>query len=378
MPKKPEPEPTVAVPAPVLPPARLSERSVAPEWEHDLELTAERDVRAKPEDSLELEMTSIHARRMAVDADLHDGLDGLDLTTQRKVGSPSELDDIAPPPPIDDREDDDDHDAGETFAIPMRAAAAFMPAPVQPEGFVLPPPNPDAMAFARASKSPVKFAAASQHVIEQPVAQHLHDDLDPNAFADLEPTSLKAPMHTDTEERPTTHISPAERGLLAAMSEGHEASRTVYMNWLERRGEKQRAEFLRVEQTLAAMTPVDIRYEQIQDHLRALAQKISIDWRSRVSRSLIEGCSATACPAYWRALPADADDVRTCAGCGSQVFYCVNVELARGRLQSGQRVALDVTAPRMPHDLEPHCAGCGMQLPLGTRFCPHCGRSTMF
>jgi hypothetical protein len=170
--------------------------------------------------------------------------------------------------------------------------------------------------------------------------------------------------------------------LLAAMSEGHEASRKIYMQWLERRGEKTRAEYLKVEMQLASMNPLDIRYQETQDLLREIAQRISVDWRSRVSRSLIENCRSTAgrCPAYWRALPAEADDVRACAVCKEQVFYCVTIELARGRVAAGQRVALDVTVERSPDDLIalPTCAGCGNQIPQGTRFCPHCGRSTMY
>jgi hypothetical protein len=210
------------------------------------------------------------------------------------------------------------------------------------------------------------------------VAEQLLDDPpEANAFSDSEPTSLKAPTSPDAEDRPMTHVSPAERGLLAAMSEGHEASRMVYVNWLERRGEVVRAEFLRLDCILAQMSPDDPRYAHTRRRLLELAPRISIDWRSRVSRSLIEGCTTTTgrCPAYWRALPAETDDVRGCSVCGEQVFYCVTIDLARSRVAANQRVALDMTCDRYHGDLESRCKSCRVQIPSTTRFCPHCGCS---
>jgi len=203
-------------------------------------------------------------------------------------------------------------------------------------------------------------------------------EIDANAFSDSEPTALKPSTTLDAEDRPTTHISPAERGLLAAMSEGHEASRMVYVNWLERRGEVVRAEFLRLDCVLAQISPEDPRYAATRRRLLELAPRISIDWRSRVARSLIEGCTTTTgrCPAYWRSLPADADDVRGCGVCGESVFYCMTVDLARSRRAAGQRVALDLTCERFHGDLDiSQCANCRAELPPRTRFCPHCGRA---
>jgi len=207
-----------------------------------------------------------------------------------------------------------------------------------------------------------------------------HPPLDANAFADSEPTALKPSTTLDAEDRPTTHISPAERGLLAAMSEGHEASRMVYVNWLERRGEVVRAEFLRLDCVLAQMSPEDPRYPPTRRRLLEIAPRISVDWRSRVARSLIEGCTTTTgrCPAYWRALPASADDVRNCGVCGENVYYCVSLDLARSRYSTGQRVAIDLSVDRYHGDLEgapARCANCQEELPPRTRFCPHCGRA---
>jgi hypothetical protein len=203
---------------------------------------------------------------------------------------------------------------------------------------------------------------------------------DANAFADSEPTALKPQPSSspNAEDRSMTHVSPAERGLLAAMSEGHEASRMVYVNWLERRGEVVRAEFLRLDCILAQMSPEDPRYAHTRRRLLELAPRISLDWRSLVARSLIEGCTTTTgrCPAYWRALPNDTADVRGCQVCGEHVFYCVTIDLARSRAAAGQRVAVDLTVDRYHGDLDSaaRCTGCQQVIPPHTRFCPHCGR----
>ena len=125
------------------------------------------------------------------------------------------------------------------------------------------------------------------------------------------------------------------------------------------------------------MSAGDPRFIPTLQRIRELASRVSVDWRSRVSRAAIEGCSAygVACPAYWRALPAAGDDVRTCTACGDKVYYCVTIQLAQERVQHGQCVALDVACERWPHDLDRQCDGCSGQVPPQTRFCPHCGRA---
>jgi hypothetical protein len=370
----------------------------------DLDATAKRVIIALDEPDESLELTAIRSQPAPPPNDLDD-LD-LELTSERRAApaGPAEME-------LDEDEviTSDPDDAGETMAIPTRAETEPPQRESEPEMLIshgdddpLEPPKrqfpiptyamvavkdgsvprygPNWSTLAGGSQVGPDVARGSQADYPIPPGS----DPDPNAFSDLEPTSLKPSpsANSDVEERPTTHISPAERGLLAAMAEGHEASRKIYMQWLERRGEKQRAEFLRLEIQLAVMNPLDIRYQETQDQLRELAQKISVDWRSRVARSLIEGCTTANCPTHWRALPADGDDVRSCGTCHHQVFYCVTIELARGRVQAGQRVALDVTVERSPDDLIAvplkQCAGCHGHLPANTRFCPHCGRSTMY
>jgi hypothetical protein len=197
---------------------------------------------------------------------------------------------------------------------------------------------------------------------------------DPGDYAELDPTSLRVPKTDGRELRPTSHISPAERGLLAAMAEGHEPSRLKYMEWLERRGEGARAEFLMLDHALATMPPDDPRRPPTFLRLRELAERISIDWRSRVARSRIEGCGASQCPGYWRALPNESDDMRPCGVCFDDVYYCATVELARARIHNGQRVAIDITCERWPGDVEPRCPSCQSVLAARTRFCTQCGQ----
>jgi len=312
----------------------------------DLEVTSERVILIEQSD------IDLPRNLPAGSVDLAD--ESLEMTAVRAnfIPPPDDLDEMTaqrvldPPPQFVD--DFDDSDASETSAhIPRRETLAHMLA---------------------------EKAIPSFDEVGGQLADH---GIDANAFADSEPTSLKAPTSPDAEDRPMAHVSPAERGLLAAMSEGHEASRMVYVNWLERRGEVVRAEFLRLDCILAQMSPEDPRYAHSRRRLLELAPRISIDWRSRVSRSLIEGCTTTTgrCPAYWRALPSDSDDVRSCGVCNERVFYCVTIDLARSRVASGQRIALDMTVDRFHNDLESRCGSCGSQVPSGTRFCPHCGRA---
>jgi uncharacterized protein (TIGR02996 family) len=198
------------------------------------------------------------------------------------------------------------------------------------------------------------------------------------SLVDLEPTTLHAPpTKSGLEDRPTAHLCPAEYGLLAAIAEGHEPSRLRYADWLERRGEPARAEMLRLDHALHEMRADDPRFLPTLQQIRAVAARVSVDWRSRVSRAAIEGCSAygVTCPAYWRALPADADDVRACPACHDKVYYCVTIQLARDRVNKSQPVALDVTCERWPRDLDRQCDGCSGPVSPHSRFCPHCGRA---
>lgn len=192
----------------------------------------------------------------------------------------------------------------------------------------------------------------------------------------MEPTRIQQPIH-EMEDRPTTNLDPGERGLLAAIAEGSEPSRLKYADWLQRHGESARAEYLRVDHELAKTNPGDPKFDSLVHRRTDLAARISVDWRSRVSRSPIEGCSAfdRPCPSRWAALNADADDVRGCQVCRKEVYYCATIQLAQGRVRNGDPVAIDVTCQRWPGDLGGHCVQCNSFVPSEARFCPHCGQS---
>lgn len=321
--------------------------------EDDFEVTAQRVIEIDVDSEVDL------PRKLPLGSNIDLADESLEMTVVRGSAAPDDfVDDFdemtaqrAPiyqdPPPVFDEFSDDDEAHETSMHIPKQQ----------------PPPPRESLA----------------HLLAERAVPQFDDVIDPNAFADSEPTSLKAPTSPNSEDRPMTHISPAEIGLLAAMSEGHEASRMVYMKWLEKRGEVVRAEFLRLDAALAQMSPEDPRFAAARSRLVELAPRIGLDWRSRVSRSLIEGCSTTTgrCPAYWRALPSDSDDVRSCNVCGDTVFYCASIDLARSRVAAGQRVAVDMTVGRSYGDLDARavCVKCRSAVPPNTRYCPHCGCS---
>jgi uncharacterized protein (TIGR02996 family) len=325
-----------------------------PEDPDELDVTAKHVV-IDPDDSAEVleaeDLIDPYADSLEIETSQHapapDAGESLEMTIQRHVDEIDATDGGG----IDSV--DEDVDAAETFAF-----------------------QSDQVAQALAVATPFPLANLTAQQVSSPAAARVpaHED---NSFAEFEPTNLKptASAGAGIEDRPMAHVSPAEIGLLAAMSEGHEPSRLKYVDWLDRRGERARAEFLRLDHALVSMSPEDPRYAWTRERLRALAPKISVDWRSRVARSLIENCTAygSGCPAYWRALPADSDDVRRCNSCRNEVFYCVTIELARARVQNGQRVSIDVTCDRWVGDLDPHCSACQTPVPANTRFCPHCG-----
>jgi uncharacterized protein (TIGR02996 family) len=245
-----------------------------------------------------------------------------------------------------------------------------------------PPPTPSlAAALAAASELEVTEIepAEEDSLAAATLVRGVRPDSEPSAgvsLVDLEPTTLHAPpTRSGLEDRPTVHLSPAESGLLAAIAEGHEPSRLRYADWLDRRGEPARAELLRLDHALHAMRADDPRFIPTLQRIRALAPRVSIDWRSRVSRAAIEGCGAygVTCPTYWRALPATADDVRTCPACHDKVYYCATLPLAQERVQQGQCVAIDATCERWPNDLVRQCDGCGGAVTPQSRFCTSCG-----
>jgi uncharacterized protein (TIGR02996 family) len=168
-------------------------------------------------------------------------------------------------------------------------------------------------------------------------------------------------LKLEEEEDPTTEwfpappLDPVEERLIAAIAGRDHASRVVYADWLEERGELARAEFLRIQDRLIGTSPDDPVFRAGRERLEELARGIELEWRFAVGRPAIEGCRAVQlrCPGEWGALATTGrEDVRFCKACDRQVFYCDTIEQARTYVRLGDRVALDPALRRAPRDLE--------------------------
>lgn len=184
------------------------------------------------------------------------------------------------------------------------------------------------------------------------------------------------------EVAPVAIDDPVEGELLAAIAARDEASRLVYADWLEARGELVRADFLRVQARLDKIAADDPKLERLTDHLRELASHVDLGWRARVARPAIEGCTAAfdfQCPKEWGALDATgADEVKFCGTCKQSVYYAANVAEARVHAERGECVALDITSARWQRDLEEPfdvhvCPRCSLDVGPGVYDCPSCG-----
>lgn len=196
-----------------------------------------------------------------------------------------------------------------------------------------------------------------------------------------------------TQERPLAPFPPrdkVEAGLLRAIAEGDLASREVYADWLEEHGHAHEAEFVRVQQALAAMAPEDAAFEPCSARLRELASTLDFRWRARVARPVIERCPTGIprapnvvfdfrCPKEWGNLaPTDREDRRFCGACKRNVHYCRTVPEARNHAARGECVALDIRAVRWERDVGPPygehvCTSCRSDVGDAEGDCPRCG-----
>ena len=146
------------------------------------------------------------------------------------------------------------------------------------------------------------------------------------------------------------------------------ATRTVYADWLEERGELARAEFLREQLAVgAAVDASDPAFVRAQARLAQLAPRVGEGWRARVAMSFIEGCRSgwrgplgtrpgigleLVCPMRWdRLKPTDREGIRTCGACKAEVMYCSSIEQAATAAQDGRCIAVDPRTARSPYDL---------------------------
>ena len=110
-----------------------------------------------------------------------------------------------------------------------------------------------------------------------------------------------------------------EQQLIDAIVAGDAASRLVYADWLEERGETARAELLRLQELLADIDATDSdRRTQFQHAVRRLvelASDIDPEWRLLIGRPMVELCrqSSARCTQDWGNLMATGDpSVRCC------------------------------------------------------------------
>jgi uncharacterized protein (TIGR02996 family) len=160
----------------------------------------------------------------------------------------------------------------------------------------------------------------------------------------------------DSVDDDTVEVDATELRLLAAIAQRDEASRVVYADWLEERGDIVRAEFLRVQEALVATAPEAPEFRERTERMQELAAGIDLSWRYKVARPVVENCLAVEfeCPREWGALATtERSSVRYCGACAKRVFYCATVDEARRHAGRGNCVAVDVVQLRRPNDLDP-------------------------
>jgi len=138
-------------------------------------------------------------------------------------------------------------------------------------------------------------------------------------------------------------IDAAEAALVDAIIGAEEASRLVYADWLDDRGDP-RARLVRELESGSKPDP---------DQLAQLVPT-NVRWRARVLQPPIEGCRrGDTCPGHWGGLAQRAGraDLRTCMTCTKLVLYAVDPAQAREHLGHGGTVVLDALALRWPGDL---------------------------
>ena len=137
-------------------------------------------------------------------------------------------------------------------------------------------------------------------------------------------------------------IDRAEVALVDAILERDEASRLVYADYLDDRGDP-RANLVRELQPGVRPTT-----EQL-----ALLVDTNVRWRARVLQPAIEGCSRRdRCPGHWGEVTrTNRADLKTCGACAKLVQYSVDVAQAGEHVARGGTVVLDPLCLRWPGDL---------------------------
>lgn len=91
---------------------------------------------------------------------------------------------------------------------------------------------------------------------------------------------------TDSYVPPWAPADANEATLLGAILAGDDASREVYADWLEERGDAARADLLRVQERLQSIAPIDPAFDATLRELRTLEGRVDPVWRKRIERPL--------------------------------------------------------------------------------------------
>lgn len=138
-----------------------------------------------------------------------------------------------------------------------------------------------------------------------------------------------------------------EANFLATLraSPDDDVTRLVYADWLEARGEIERADFLRTVCKLAARKVNPKKAPVLAERLIRLSTSSEATWRALVSRPNIEECDIEfrfKCPKQWSSLVAtDNPAVRRCGTCDRDVHFCATIEEVREHAWENHCVAFD-------------------------------------
>ena len=129
--------------------------------------------------------------------------------------------------------------------------------------------------------------------------------------------------HEHTEERMAiAAVSPkTEPELLGAIDHADHATRLVYADWLEEQGDHERAEYMRLQDSVVELADGGAR-DIVRQRIIELDRKLDAAWRVIVARPQIVQCKSTSCPGDWGSLaPTHRTDMRVCGQCKEQVQY---------------------------------------------------------
>ena len=161
----------------------------------------------------------------------------------------------------------------------------------------------------------------------------------------------------DDEPEPLTPrimepIEPVEDEFLDGLraDPDNDEIRAVYADWLEERGQRLKAEFLRLQCRLAKASVGSAEASAIDERLRAISPSSDAWWRAITSRPRIERCNvrfALKCPKRWSSLaPTGSPTVRHCGVCRCSVHYCASLTEVLSRAAASECVAFDPSLVR--------------------------------